>query len=1183
MSRPPPYYPVVPTHMVQQGYQQPVVAGQQTSRTPQATATSTIWEVRNHPNAPAFVSTDFGNKAKRELVANLKVSPILHSNVKADIAARAAILRQKYPILIRDIKKPTGWDDLYYLWDAADIQLETPEFLYYVLHRLGEENEELDRKFMEKQNTMIDEYVQGWVTKHRELVLNSVGGSMYGLFCADPSEAGQFSEESKEILEKALETHRLRLLQETSQNLVNAAVPNIPQCHSVPQMLHHQAANAPRSRAVSDKGDRLDQTGKRINRTAMPVTTGGQPIPTSASEGNPGMHGFGSAQVPSGSILSGGRNISMPLPKQGENMDLLSAVPHPAQKYDNFMEIRRNMPTGLSVSPPRTNIYCNDSGVRNKPRPRGNSIETPRNIRHQLTAPYGAHQNKFMHQPRQNKTGSTRGSPQAPQPEPVYVHNLQRTPGSSGGASTQLIENNGYLGSRMDLPNDARNLKTFQNTKINQSLDFGGMEGDPNFKKWDDSCTYQYNILPVQKLSHRRTLYLKGPDLNMFCTHQLKDLMSAVGNVVSIKFLIRPHNNGPVFVTFDSDVIAAAIKEFDGFKMPDGRKLAAGYPIDSGNRGRSGSNASYNSPHGDNHSRYMSSAGHDNQSYARRSSISQHRPSRSQSGQIPSQYPNGGHMTPHNVFDTFTNPSDSRPMRSYAPPFVPGPYQLPLGAALGSVISEVRQHESGIAHFQQQMPLLAMNNRPNNVASAFPLTYGGVEPNYHRTMFEPCSMMTNVPNIPDNRKENSPIKRRFTGDAQSTPPRKDSSKNPGSKHKKRSTSRQNTWVFLSKITTPIASPVKLISQAQLVLSKKFAITEKGLDQTPESASPHAFSSQLATSSTTGQLFTTKTATEPPEPMNLEITKQVQVSVPAPSGPVNQVLSNPLGETGAMKASEPVPQGKIKNSKKNKKQSKTASKVVIGKENKINCSTSALLTPTDSESPISSLISEDGLFSRHSTRKPSVSSIESKSNDDLKDAILQSQTGNDEPEKDKEGKSELNSTSNITLAPSLPNAPAVKFSHQRSKTGSSSNGSLSKSRSASSKDLKKESQRNNLDNHDSSTTASGPVDKAEPKTVKSQGKSSRDGTAKSPVQHEQPKMDSNKNGRGLPQTNQEKGKPSVSGITNNSSDWPALAPSKLAPASIVDGKPPQLLSLPVRNSRPTGVILPALPLKPRRSS
>ncbi|KAG4033690.1 hypothetical protein MFRU_004g01940 [Monilinia fructicola] len=1209
MNRPPPYHPVVPLHMVQQGYPQymnlgnTAVAGH-TFQAPQLTATDpTIWQVQNHAGAPAFISTRFGRYEKRDMVADHKVTPILRSNVAACVSAKATSLRQAYPELIRYIKKPTFWDDLYFLWDAADIQLEGPEFLYYVMHRLGAENEQLDREYEKAQKNEIDEYARAWVTNHREMVLKSVAGSMYGLFISDPAENDDFAQEWRSILSKALEAHRLRLLQDDSRNPVNAAAPKLLQSNSVPQKLQHQTTDTFHARAVSDKGDGFDQFGKRINRPNIPTSIGNRSIPAPTSVRNHELNGLGPSKPQFTSTLHAGRNFSMPLNlttqvqstpvSQGETMDQVSALPLPLrpQTYDNFMEIQRNMPAGVDFSPNRPKNYRPDNRPRDKSRPRGNSIEITQNRRNQWTAPYGA-PNKFAHQSQhnnqQNTSGSMRGSPpKASQPEPIYVRNLQNfqhlqhNSGSSSHTSSQLMGNSDLVSSRMDLPNDARNHKTFQRSTVNQSLDFSPMEGDPNFQRRDDSCLYRYETTPIPRNAHGRTLYLKGPDLKMFCSHQLKDLMSTIGNVVLIKFLLRPHNNGPVFVTFDADVLDAAVKRFDGHQMPDGRLLTAGYPSDNYMRERSGSNSSYNGYHGENHTRFMPNSGLDGRAYARRSSISQHRPSRSQSGQSQFQYPNVHHVTSQNSGNSLAHISDFPNNNSYPTPYAPRQQLQSPRLAIGAVISEVMQHERGIAQFQKQMPLTAMNNRTNSATISHPRSHGGFQGASNRvnTTLETDSAMKNVSSLPGNRKENSPIKSKLTGDSNSTSPSKDSIRNTDTKHKK-SSPRRNTPL----VTSPIAAPTKSISQVDL--NKLDA--QKSINHTPEVPSL----SEMETSSLPSQMLTTETTVEP-EILNLELTKQIPITVPVFSESVNKLLSKDSLETVAMKVSEPVPQEKIKNSRRNKK-SKSTNKLSIEKESSSFSSTSAINSPADSQSTSPSHIEEDKLFSGDSTRKQSIcSSIESKPNNYLNDAGSQLQADENDAVKSAEGETSAKSldneatkfisTTNITSAPNPSDVPAFKSNHKRSKTGGPINGSLSKSLSISAKDLKRLAQSNNSDNQDSSKTPNGSAHKVEHKRVKSQGKNSGGVSSKSSGSQEQLRGDMIKNKAGLPQSSHEKGK-SGSEISTKSVDWPALTPSKSPPSSIADGKPPQVFALPALSFRQTKtVILPALPLKPRRQS
>ncbi|KAJ8067305.1 hypothetical protein OCU04_004661 [Sclerotinia nivalis] len=1205
MSRPPPFYPVIPIHMTQPNYQQqvdpgnPIVAGQtsQAPQAPQPTASDpTRWQVQNHVGAPAWISTHGGRFPKREPVANMRATRILHSNVKADINAKAASLRQSYPELIRYVNKPTDWDDLYYLWDAADIQMESPEFLYYVMHQLGEENEQLDRECELANDHEIDEYVQAWVTNKRELVLNCAAGRMYELFCSDPSENDDFSPELKLILNKTLEAHRLRLLRDASRNVVNATVPNLLQPNSVPQM----------SRSVSDNGNRLGQN--RIIRPTISIATGSQSIIAQPDEVKSESHFPPLTQAQSTPSFHGGRNLSMPLnlqiqtqpasTKQEENMGLTSVVPHQLQTHNHVMEAQSgivnglnvsadlnlatdlnlaaglnlglNVSTGPGVSPARHNSYRNDNTFRNRPRPRENSIETPRNRRHQWTGPQGTHQNKFIHQSPHNRqqsiSGSMRGSPsRVLQAEPIYVRTLEHSSGLVGDNLDQRMGNADFVGSRMELPSDVQ--KTFQHSKINQHPDLGEMEGDPKLLKTDTFCVYTYDT-STPRHSFGRTLYLKGPDLKMFHTNHLKNLMSTIGNVVSIKYLFRSYDSGPVFVTFDADVLAMAIEKFNGYRLPNGRSLTAGYPHEN-SRERSGSNSSYNSYHGDNHTRYMSASGSDNRAYSRRNSISQHRPSRSQSGQIPFRYFSGNHMTSGNVGEPF--PHSNSPTRPYPAPYAPVAQQPSPGHALGAVISEVVQHERGIAHFQQ-MPLAVMNNRTNVAGIAHYRPYGGAQAEPHRvnTRFGTGPALPNLPNLPGNRKENSPIKQAFNGNTQFTPTRK---------HKKTSTSRQNTSTSTTPTVTPAATPAKSSSQAQLN------------NPTVEVVSLEALTSEVATAPTTGQLFTNETTAEP-EAMNMEIIKEVAVAVPASPGPVDKSPSKLSSEQVVVGVSEPLSQAKTKNSKKNKKQFKFNSKVDIDKENNIVCSTPAILSPAESESTNPSLVGGDILFSEDSTRKPSVSSTESTSNNPLKKVTFKSQIVSDEAENPDEKEktsakaldNEMISAASVTSAPTPPNVPPANSSHKRSKTGGSTNDSLNKSRSASAKDLKKQPHSSNSDNCDSPTTATGSVRKTELKTAKSHGKTSRDGGTKFSEQQEQSKTDSSNKKRGLPEASQEKGKSSVSVVSNDSSEWPSLAPSKSPPSSITDGKPPQLPALPASTIRRTKeVISPALPLKPNRPS
>ncbi|KAF5876971.1 uncharacterized protein Bfra_001329 [Botrytis fragariae] len=1158
MSRPPPYY--VPIHLME-NFRAPQV--------PQPTESNAErWNVRNLPDMPAWISTDRGRFPKRESAA-MGIPCIVHCDVVADAKAKAASLFEIYPDIVSYVSKPTNWDDLYFLWDAADIQLESPGFLYYVMFFIGEENERRKPEIQKEINDEINEHAEAWVTDHRDLVLNSAAGSMYQHFCQDEPE--EVAPELKSTLEAALENCRLRLIQATT-------VTNSVSSHEPYHLLNPQVTGASSVRAVSGNGTRHVHAGKQVNRPAIAPMTG------KAGGINLGSHCFSSMQPQSKSSFHTNSTASMPLNPTAQNKlksanrgeaaaGMTSTYPHQQpQNYDRSIKDQRSMgnkinaTTSLNASPTRSESHQKQSGLRNKSRHRGNSIETHQNRRHNWTGPHGTQPHKLMHPSQNNQQhnmfNGTRGSPsRVLQPEPIYFHK-EHAPLPFTDNFNRRMDKDNSVNSRMELPNDVRNLKKLENFKISQSLaNLGEMEGDPKLYKTDDFCLYTYdNSAP--RCTSGRTLYMTGADLKMFYTHELKNLMSQVGKVVSIKFLLRPNNNGPIFITFDADVLAMAIEKFDGYKMSNGRVLTAGYPLEN-SRERSGSNSSYHSYHGDNQNRYMFNPAAENRAWSRKNSISQHRPSKSQSGQNQFRYQNGNHMAPGNASDPFPYTPDSQSIPPY--PLTQAPLQQIPGHGLSAAFTEVIQHERGVgAYFQQQMPRAVLNNRTNTAGTAPYRSYNGAQADRHRNGTRPGidHNMANLPNRPVDKKENSPIKKTFS---QSRPSGKDSTDSSGSRHKK--TVDQD----MPSNTIPIVTPVRSTSHIQL--DDQYAL-----------ASPKASPIEELTSSTTGQSLTTGAKVETMADMKMENDEQIPVEIFESTGPVESSLPEPLGETVAAIDSESMSQGKAKNSKKNKKQFKSNNKAEIDKENNISV-IPAMLSPTESTITNPSLGGEDTLFSGDSTRKPSISSTESLSNDASKDSILQQATrdGTDisvDSERttgkslDKEVRSETISTPRVTTASITPNVPLAKSNHKKSKAHGST------------KDFKKQTQSNCPGNNNvSSTTNTVSVRKTEPKTVKHQGKISKDCGSEFLGQQEQSKTDlKNKKKRSFPEVNQEKIKPSVSVDPTNSSEWPALAPSKSSPSSIADGKPPQLPALPALNNRRTKeVILPALPLKPHRQS
>jgi len=125
-------------------------------------------------NAPALISTNNGANPLRKLLAPRPLQ-VIRSNTEHDIKQMAVELRRQFPVIIRKVKKPTDWVDLYEYFDAVDIWIHDAAFLFYVLHHLGSENEQLDKEYEKEYEKVelaaIEEYVAEWIVGNKDLLL----------------------------------------------------------------------------------------------------------------------------------------------------------------------------------------------------------------------------------------------------------------------------------------------------------------------------------------------------------------------------------------------------------------------------------------------------------------------------------------------------------------------------------------------------------------------------------------------------------------------------------------------------------------------------------------------------------------------------------------------------------------------------------------------------------------------------------------------------------------------------------------------------------------------------------------------------------------------------------------------------------------------------------------------------
>lgn len=117
-------------------------------------------------SAPAFFSTNNGKNPKRVLTRPLP-SPIARSQLHTDVALAAVDLRDRFPTIVRDIKKLSNWRDLYNFWDGYDLWVQGAPFCWWVIEQIVKKNEVLE-PLVDKE---IKKYAVEWTEFHQYEVL----------------------------------------------------------------------------------------------------------------------------------------------------------------------------------------------------------------------------------------------------------------------------------------------------------------------------------------------------------------------------------------------------------------------------------------------------------------------------------------------------------------------------------------------------------------------------------------------------------------------------------------------------------------------------------------------------------------------------------------------------------------------------------------------------------------------------------------------------------------------------------------------------------------------------------------------------------------------------------------------------------------------------------------------------
>ena len=193
---------------------------------------------RNSPtDPPATFSTRCGKIPVRQL-PDPAPPVVIRSNVDGDIRSMATSLRQDFPAIVREIKKPTSWYNLYNYFDAVDLWYQGASFLFYVLNHISNENIVLNHELEESKHQEISNWAKLWVEANVKRILSiPPGQDLISTFDESEMESIRGLEpRQKTILRQELNNHRKGY----EQLLVPVEDPRVQSHQQSFQQMHQQ-------------------------------------------------------------------------------------------------------------------------------------------------------------------------------------------------------------------------------------------------------------------------------------------------------------------------------------------------------------------------------------------------------------------------------------------------------------------------------------------------------------------------------------------------------------------------------------------------------------------------------------------------------------------------------------------------------------------------------------------------------------------------------------------------------------------------------------------------------------------------------------------------------------------------------------------------------------------------------
>ncbi|KAG9242882.1 hypothetical protein BJ878DRAFT_147093 [Calycina marina] len=522
---------------------------------------------------------------------------IVRADLPLEIHRKAAELRVQLPQVARSAEKPADWPDLYKYYDAQDLQVEGPVFLYYVLNVLHNENKMLDyEEELARCQSVRDELLRNWATQWvrsnwdniKSLALDADLTTMVSL--QERQETSDCTQADWSIIRQAMShqynAYKARQQGTHAQNYANE------QEHVQPRPVQPMVQRS--SQQLSSQNGVVQHNDQVSNAAMYYDKPSGRILDDHRFQNNNGQSYAYSQDVSQGQEWQYGRDRGFSNQSNGNSRNNRQNQRNNGGGNNNNGFTDRHMEHRNHKGNERqyNNSHNNRSGhFDRRAISANNSWSSPQ---HNMSANPKDMLRRFH-------TDLRLGQNQAPTPTPVYVLN---NAGQAGGR-TGYDQRNFTEPVRQNYSNDARNSHNQCSMDIPaEDPRCAYFPGDPNVEVHAKGINYFYE--PTSRGDAKiadnksRTVYVAGAAMQAFLSHELKYVMAEFGLVAYISCLDNGFRRSQIitaFVVFMHQCSAEQLLEHcktNKVKLSSGQELKIDVPtFKKNNYNGAGGNNSY--------------------------------------------------------------------------------------------------------------------------------------------------------------------------------------------------------------------------------------------------------------------------------------------------------------------------------------------------------------------------------------------------------------------------------------------------------------------------------------------------------------------------------------------------------------------------------------------------------------